>query len=410
MKSLAIIEFDYGGHHLLYVRRIAREAIKRGLSVVVFTRPAALSHRAYEGVAEEFGDSLKTVVLQPSLIDSWSRSRNLVTRQIGNWLCQAHCARLIQKIPADTRPDFVLVPFIDRSDKAIGLIGSPFGRLPWGALTMQLKFHLGEMGALRPPRRSDSIMKWLYARLLNVRSLAAVFTIDELQAAYTQKHLPKVAKKVHYLVDPVEMHGTISKKDARLKLGIPDDGSIVLLVFGIIDLRKGLSALVQSVNSPSFPKNVRLLVAGPQYRDAEEALATLSDAIKQSGRVIEMNRFLMGDDEYEVFKASDIVWIGYNEFYGMSDVMIQAAKVGLPIIACKSGLVGWMTEAYGAGVVVDQTDPEDITRAVTRLACDKKYYDSLVVKASELAPRHSVEKFSSDLIDTIMSSKIPHSA
>jgi glycosyltransferase involved in cell wall biosynthesis len=307
-------------------------------------------------------------------------------------------------MPADKRPDFVLVPFIDRSDKAIGLIGSPFGRLPWGALTMQLKFHLGEMGALRPPRRSDSVMKWLYARLLNARNLVAVFTIDELQAAYTQKYLPKTAGKLHYLVDPVEMHGTISKKEARLKLGIPDDDSMVLLVFGIIDLRKGLATLVQAINSSTFPKNIRVLIAGPQWKDAQDALGTLSEAINQSGRVIQINKFLMGDDEYEIFKASDIVWIGYNEFYGMSDVMIQAAKVGLPIIACKSGLVGWMTKTYGAGVVVDQTDPEDITQAVTRLACDKKYYDSLVVKAAELAATHSVEKFSSDLIDAVMSS------
>ena len=66
--------------------------------------------------------------------------------------------------------------------------------------------------------------------------------------------------------------------------------------------------------------------------------------LTMSERLHQINKFLSDEEEYLVFKASDIVWLGYREHYTMSGVIIQACRMGLPVISCKEGVVGWLTK------------------------------------------------------------------
>jgi hypothetical protein len=49
-------------------------------------------------------------------------------------------------------------------------------------------------------------------------------------------------------------------------------------------------------------------------------------------------------------------------------VMAQAGRMGLPVIACEDGVIGWKTNKYGIGITVPISDIDQIVTAVNHMA------------------------------------------
>jgi glycosyltransferase involved in cell wall biosynthesis len=297
--------------------------------------------------------------------------------------------------------DFVFVPYLDYCAYAIGLLGSPFGDKPWAGLVMRPAFHYHEMGIIGP--RSLLLMpkKYLFYKLLADRRLRALFTDDISFFEYFNKRQSLSKQKIYYLPDPAEFKGNIKKETARKILGIPED-AIVLLVYGTINYRKGVDSLLYAAAHPDFPSNVHILLAGRQGIDAASLLRTsLGEKLRSVNRLHEMNKFLTTEEEYMVFKASDIAWLGYRGHYTMSGVLVQAGLMGLPIVACKEGLIGWLTEKYQLGVVFNALEEEAITKTIKQLISDKSRFNIYVEAGKRYFSNHTVNQFISTTFESI---------
>jgi glycosyltransferase involved in cell wall biosynthesis len=399
MKSLMIVEPSAEGHRMQYVRRIARQAIHIWGRVQLLTLPASLAHPAYEAMQEELGGQIETVLLaHDRLTARLINSSNLAAVQIAYFLMFARAFRKLGKLDSCVS---VFVPYLDHCDKAVALLGSPFGQMPWSGLAMNYKFHHHRMGVSRSPLKWDSFKQSLYVRLLENTSLRTLFTIDELLHDYTHRLYPRLAPKLQYVADPVDMIGGGCRESARRRFGIPAD-DIVLLIYGLLSPRKGIDSVLSAVQLPEFPTQVSLLFAGSQDVQVQALLAGPSaQKMRAEKRLYECNKFLSDEEEYAAFKAADVVWVGYKEFYGMSGVMVQAGKMELPIIACREGLIGWMARKYGLGVTVDVAKPKELALALTELVQNPTLRTQYGCQGAHLAKLHASVRFATEICDRL---------
>jgi glycosyltransferase involved in cell wall biosynthesis len=401
MQKLYIVDPYASGHRMMYVRRIAREAIQRNISVTLVTMPKSLDHPSYKLLTAELGKDIRTECLTPS---KWTANlidhRNLLVRQFGYYRA---ISIFFNNLASDREPSFIFVPYLDDFDKATALLGSPFGATPYSALSMQYKFHYNKMGAQRPPSRDDIAKEWIFKRLLNNRKLRTLFTIDELLYDYAQKYLSNLCTKMTYVGDPVDMEGGCSKQDARTRYVIGED-SIVVLIYGVMDLRKGIGDLISAAAKPMFPQKVVLLFVGRQETATKEFLSTADAAkrLRSEGRLIEVDRYVDDEEEYAAFSASDIVWVGYRAFYGMSGVLVQAGKMNLPVISSTIGLIGWLVQKYQLGLAIDTKDTASVVQCISSLVQDVEARRRLGYNGGVFAKRHTSQEFANTIMDKLL--------
>ncbi len=325
---------------------------------------------------------------------------NLLRYQLRQFRAFADAYRAIRR---QVQPDVVYLNDLNCCDKAVGLLGSPFAGSPLTATLLGIKFHHRSMDVNGVSSRNDWLNEKLFARLLRVRSLMSLLQIDPLLVPYVKRKSLKGFEKVRYVPDIAHLSGKITKQQARRAFAINDD-QIVVLVYGSLDARKGIKSLVAALHHLGRTSNVVALVAGePQW--SVRQLLTEKDVtdLMESGRLQVSAGFLSDQREFTVFKAADIVWLGYQGFYGMSGVLLQAGLAGLPVIACKQGLIGWFVQNHGLGEIVDATDPADIALSLQRLANEPQTRCSYGERGRRLAIDHAPQRFADNVCDAIFS-------
>jgi Glycosyltransferase len=236
---------------------------------------------------------------------------------------------------------------------------------------MRTAFHYPEMGIVAPKQELASAKKRLFFRLLKNKTLKAIFSIDETLCEFVEKIGRPLSTKIRYLPDAAEFNGSMTRIQARNFLSIPDK-AVVILVYGTLSLRKkAVDVLLQVADQKGFPEHVHILLAGQQDDGVHQLMhSPIAQKLRALSRLYVLDKFIPQDDEYAVFKASDIVWLGYRDHYGMSGVLLQAGKMGLPILACKEGLIGWLTEKHALGVTCDLRFQNDVLDGIRRLIED----------------------------------------
>ncbi len=391
MASLLILEPHSEGHHLRYARWISKEAVARGYKVCLATSADSFQHPAHLALREWCGKNLRTVALPESgPKPSPENTLDSVKLQIHYRNLFGKCYR---ELTRDERLDYVFIPYLDYCNYAMALFGSPFGDTPWGGLIITPIFHLSEKNLGVPSSRLEQIKKRAFLRLLHNRAFRAAYTFDDTLVQEVRKSRPKVANRLRFLPEPMELGGTHSKESARRKLGIPSD-AVVILVYGTLDHSKGIDALLAATKEDTFPEEVVLLMAGLQDAEVSGILtSSQAQSLREDGRLYERNEYLYGEKEYAVFQAADIVWIGYRHQYISSGVLIQAAMAGLPVVACNEGLISCLTQKHALGVVVSVDDRRAVTKAILRLVRDPDLSTKFGENGRRFSASHSVDYF-----------------
>ncbi len=384
-----------------YARWIVGEAVSCGHDVLFVTSPYCLEHPVFAKLREECGERVRTstLPLQEKKPEP-RRTVDLMRQDFHYYRVFADCYR---RLSQDHSLDYVFLPY-DYCLYATAILGSPFGGTSWGGLILRPTFHLREMGVRAPRTRLRRAKTGMLLRLLRKdRTLRAVYAFDESLIGYVLERAPDLSERLCFLPEPVELDGSHTRKSARQVLGIPQD-AIVALVYGVLDSTKGIDALLDASARREFPEAVSLLLAGPQNDEVRELLdGVQAGKLRESGRLHEHDRFLHGDDEHAVFKAADLVWIGYRGQYVASAVSLQAAMAGLPVVACEEGFIGRMTKDYGLGIVVDTSDVRAVARAISKLVRDRELADKLGKNGKRLSVRHNVENFRRMLREEVFS-------
>lgn len=362
-KILLIIEPNSNGHHASYLKWIIEGAINNNYVVCLATFEETLSHPLIEPLIKQYHSSIILCTLPNS--DAYCEQKSLLDIIKREFFYYNLFKEFYQKAIQLVEIEWILLPYLDYCTYAIALLGAPFDKVLWSGIVMRPSFHYQEMGVIAPNPKVNILKKYLFFHLLKQSTLKTIFTLDETLADFFSKK--KLARKLTYLPDPsdiLDLKGSISKEEARQQLNIPQD-AFVVLVYGAISLRKGVDILLSMMQQSITPESLHILLAGQQ---AEEVKILLAQPIVQylieNGRLHQMDKLLNKEEEYSVFIASNIVWLVYRNHYTMSAVLVQAAQMGLPVIACVDGLIEYLTRKKNLGIILY----EDIS--FERIKCD----------------------------------------
>ncbi len=162
------------------------------------------------------------------------------------------------------------------------------------------------------------------------------------------------------------------KHEARVELGLPSDGPLVVSVSRLVP-RKGMDVLIDAAVrlEPDLP-GLTVAIAG-HGRDADR----LSGRIAEHGAPV---RLLGGLDDREIavlVGAADVFamacrnrWLGLEQ-EGFGIVFVEAAAAGVPQVAGASGGAGEAVVDGETGIVVRRpTRVDGVARAIGRLLRD----------------------------------------
>lgn len=399
---LLIFALDPGGHRVsLHLRNIVGEAIRRSWILHVVTTDYTLGHPAYSLLNREYGDQF-TVSTMPAVEFPASAPSlpNLVRYQVQQF---SRLTKAYRKVRRTFSPDAIYVNDLNYCDKIIGVMGSPFGEVPVLGMLLGPKFHHRTMGVIVPVNRYDWLHEKLFTFLLSARALSSVLVIDPLLKPFMSNKAHKNYKKIILISDAAQLSGNSTRVGARRALGL-DEHQVVVLVYGALDLRKGIKSVVAALRNFGGASNVITIFAGePQDSPTRQFLAEREVVDLTERKLLRIiPEFLDDEREFALFAAADIVWLGYQNFYGMSGVLFQAGAASLPVIACKEGLIGWLARKHELGEVLNSADPADISASICRLAGNPQARRISGEHGRRLAAAHTPDKLAIGVCDAVV--------
>jgi glycosyltransferase involved in cell wall biosynthesis len=382
-----ILEPHATGHHASYLRWLAEATRTRNWSVIIATTDDALSHPALTSIESEFSNvEVHRIRDSSPFLASLMRSSRLILREFGYWRT---FKRTVSEIHARSPLDFIVLPYIDYCFYALSVLGAPFRRTPWCAISMRLAV----TGTRRvgPPALP---WKWRMARrLLASSSLRALFVINPSVSEVPPNWCSgRTLLKLRYLPDPAHCEIADSRLESRAHLDVSSE-DVAILVFGSIDERKGIDSLLAALSSRDDLGNYRVILAGKQSPTMNAALAS-TDSLRLIGqrRLIVMDRFV-GDAELgSLLAACDVVWVGYRNHIYMSGVLVLAGRAGLPVIGTVDGEIGRLITKHALGVVARIERPTEVAIAMHAML-DSSLREDMGRRARIAFENHTVEDF-----------------
>ncbi len=397
-----LVEPLFRGHHGVYVRWIVRGGIQRGYRFVLATGRDNADHPMLQSLVKEFGSMLDISFFPENKGTISAMLPSLMARDYAYFSLVKKTYREVSQVES---PALVFLPYLDYCLYSMSLFGSPFGKTPWGGIAMRPGFHLKEMGIPAPIFHGDWIKKCLFLRLLRNPTLVRLFVLDEGLATCIRKADPKWAAQCRHVAEPAEMRGSLSKIAALKELGIPDD-AMVILVYGDITLRKGLEALFMTMQEPSFPSHAHVILAGLQDAEAKGFISSAAvQVLSQAGRLHLMDYYISPDCEYRIFAASDLLWLGYQQHNVMSGVLVQAGQMGLPVIGCEEGMIGWTIRNKQLGITIPMHDPRKVAIAIGELIQNQKQMNECGENGRRAFSSHTPDQFARTIFDGIQAGR-----
>ena len=389
---VVILDPYASGHHASYLRWLVQAARREHWSVVVATSKTALTHPLLNTIAADLGDvSTHLVEAGPGMGSSDGRSSKLLFREFAYWRT---FKRVVLEVREKTAVDGVILPYVDYCFYALAICGSPFQELPWCGICMRLGVAPGAADA-----RSLLPLKWRLARrILGAPTLSALFVINPSVQDVPPSWLSTTRlSKLRYLPDPAEFESTTDRTGSRAALGILD-GDVGILVFGSIDERKGIDALLNSISSEKGLGNYVVILAGKQSGIVQSQLRTAPySELLSARRLIVIDRFLTEVEQSAVFAAADVVWVGYRNHFYMSGVLVLAGRAGRPVVGTSGGEIGRLIEKYRIGVVANIERPAEVTAALREML-DVRTRSRFSEGAQLAFAGHTVENFGASVM------------
>ena len=389
------------GHHGVWLRWIVRGLRKDGNIVTVATLATSRQHPIVAEIEAEADVNVRLLYFPWRSRDAkLSKLFRLSINEIRYWRLYR---TMFIKARRSAFIDAVFLPYLDYCTNAISLFGSPFSDTPWSAVIMRPAFHHRAIKASVKSRCLDAVKELLFFRLLLHRTLLAVFALDELLVVYVGEKSEQRAKRLEYLADPVEISRTVTKEEARKLYRIPDE-AFVVLVYGALSLRKGIDTLLEAIKSERIPKKLHLLLVGEQDHDVKTLLGAVNPLIGQ--RIHQFDSYVSAEEEYAAFMSADYVWMGYRNHLQMSAVLVQAGKIGVPIIACADGLIGKLTQKYGNGVVLPARDNSSVVKTLLDIIDSPDKVSGFMENGKRAYEKHDVDNAVASIIRVLRSQSV----
>jgi glycosyltransferase involved in cell wall biosynthesis len=195
------------------------------------------------------------------------------------------------------------------------------------------------------------------------------------------------------MADPIEAPCTLSRAEARRKLGIPDEGRYIGCT-GLVDRRKGMDRLLRAFQQcdAQLRADDRLLLAGPIQQEIHELLQREYDADFRRRRVVLIDRHFSVEEIAEAVAALDVVCTPYPKHRHSASIVIRAASHERFVLGNANWWMGRTIREFGLGSTCDVLDESAFAAAIpASLAASEGFH--LGEKGRRLARFHSADNF-----------------
>lgn len=167
-----------------------------------------------------------------------------------------------------------------------------------------------------------------------------------------------------------------SKKEARAKLELPEDDSI-LLFFGEHRYEKGPDILFNALCSVDRP--VTAVFAGPENDVSQKEIKQWQTAVNPPVAIVERAEFIPEEEVDYYFLAADALVLPYRRERGISGPLIRACMANTHIIGPANSDIGRIIERHDLGQTFEKGSVTDLRQTITTFIDDQDQYPTETV-------------------------------
>jgi len=369
MKNILIIESEFSGHYLTgyikYVLRALKDKKKINIILLISDLSLSKGKRALKILKDE-KVNFKIKTFRYIYLKNFSKI-SLIKYQFKFYF---KIKREFKKLNKIYKFDHIFLNSIQRFDKALSILGSPFGNTKFSGVILGIKFHLQKY-KFQYTETSSIISKYLFSKLLNIKYLKFLITNDILLKNYFSKNDKNIKSKLVFLHDPKEFNYKLSKKKARNLLGLSSK-SFIILVYGSIIDSKGIIQLL-NIFTRKINFSIQIIIAGEQFDQIKYYLKKkFVKSLIKNNQVKIISGWQNEYKEAKLFYSADIIWIGYENYPFPSGVFYQSIAARRPAIISKNGFIFYLNKIYKVGHLVNIYNPNDIIRKIYEIKYNKK--------------------------------------
>jgi D-inositol-3-phosphate glycosyltransferase len=355
-----------------YNERLAREFIKQGDEVIIFTFSLQYPSILFPG---------KTQLTESPKPEGLDIRVNVNSINPFNWI---KIGRQLKKIKPDMLMMRFWIPFMAPCLGTIAKIARRYKHTKAIALIDNIIPH--------EKRPGDRILSNYFVKSMDGFVAQSRTVLEEMKSFKTDK---PVKFNPHPLFD--NFGSIIPKNKAKEMLGLDMDTNYILF-FGFIRNYKGLDLLLKAMaNAKLSDMPVKLIIAGEYYGDPKPYQEIIRE-LQLQDKVIEHNHFIANEEVYKYFNACDVVVQPYKSAtqsgvtqigYHFHKPMIVTNVGGLPEII-PDGKVGFVTDTNANAIAEaifrfysENREAEFTANAASE--CKKYAWDKMVATMKELA-------------------------
>lgn len=372
---LMLFDLYVTGHHASYMAHLARhwQPADGTLSIVV---PTAFREAHPPTVAEwetlqDQGVRLVTIAEPVALDPSGTRGLMRADRTHGEVLT-TYINRL--------QPDHVLLMYFDHVQLALARRLRFDRPVRISGIYFRPSFHYPALSGHTPglkQRLKDLRKRVVLKAALRNPHFDTLFCLDPFVVPHVQHLAPQVNAVA--LPEPVPpLDTTTEATTLRTRIGV-EAGRKMLLLFGAISRLKGIYPLLDAVAAlpDAQARQVCLVLAGaidPAERDTIQRQVAHLEA-HGTVQCIVIDRFIRDPEIQDLMQATDLALLPYQHHVGMSNVLVRAAAVPVPVLGPDYGLVGALIRNRKLGLAVDTTRPDVLADGIGAFLGDDLPFD-----------------------------------
>jgi glycosyltransferase involved in cell wall biosynthesis len=397
-RHIIIFEPEASGHQMGYLRHLLK-GIDRDVANVhatLLTTAEAAEHPNCIRLVNDFR-SLVTLRVAPVVTE-----RSVVFRALGAFYeRQWRNAESLDRGLTDIGPgnvDFILLPHLEAIGLLqIGLRPNLFRGKPWATIAVAARFHHRRAGIEAPFRWLDIPQSIFFWRIIRRPALACFGSVNPYFAQIISH------PKVKHCPEPTATPILSDVGEARATYGVRPE-TCVVLVFGFIDRRKCLDILLEGAARLIPELDLTVLLAGTQHpRHLAPVLnGDAARKLREHGRLVEANRFIMDGVDIDPMSAADIAWVFYQrDFVIQSSVLVRCGVFRRPAITRAQGVIGHLVEEHQLGLALSSESPEAVAAALTQLAGDPALRQKMGDNSARAFAENTPENFARPIVDAI---------
>jgi glycosyltransferase involved in cell wall biosynthesis len=387
MKTIALVDTLWGGHHPTYLKFFAKTLLELGHEVISLCPEPEEMNLWIASHCPELASNFHSFELhEPSPSQFSGRQLQARAMAVARW---QRVAQSIQGISSKLgkAPDITFFAWLDTYLGLIPAITDTIFPYPWSGLYFQ-------PGYLRIPPK----LQWMRHGILNPLSVLksshcpVVAVLDEGIADKLQQKLNKPVVTFPDITD--ESAPDINFEIAQ-KIRAKAAGRKIVGLLGSLDKRKGTLTLLEVSQQVSdrwfFVFAGRL--AEPAFTAAE--LAKIGEIVKANpdNCFFYWNSIPDGSGFNAVVQVCDVLYAAYENFPCSSNILTKAAIFEKPVIASKNYCMGERVEQFSLGYGIEEGS---VSQCVSIL---ERFHEELSTGSLSIQPdfegyrhRHSIEQ------------------